>query len=115
MKKKDLIYPILLGIILVGSLAGAIWSGAGLAIGEGFQGLLSGDVLGVHLKQRQIANLTAFIIMPFMIGGLLLTFFEMAADVAMHVFNYSALLVGLLGGILNTFFILILTISLILM
>ena len=116
MKQKPLILWILLGIIVGVASVSAFVGGAEYYFQEGIKGILSSEVAGVRLTQKHVANIATFLFMPFMFGGILLAIYEFSIDFALKLLESAVIIVGVIGGALNYFFVLTLvTISLFLL
>ncbi|HBQ21707.1 MAG: hypothetical protein A2Z91_03035 [Deltaproteobacteria bacterium GWA2_38_16] len=109
MAKKRLITLISLGIIVIGSLLVFAICGYHLWLQEGIQGLASQEVLGVKLNQKNLANLSVFILMPFGFSGMLMAVYHYSVETAIKILDSSALLISAVGGALNYFFMLIIS------
>lgn len=62
--------------------------------------LYSSEVLGVTLNQKNIANLSVFILIPFMFSGMLMAVYHFSVDLAMKILSRSSLLVTAIGSVL---------------
>ncbi len=96
MNKNKLISLISLGFILIGALFMVGWGGYHLW--RDF--LYSSEVLGVTLNQKNIANLSVFILIPFMFSGMLMAVYHFSVDLAMKILSRSSLLVTAIGSVL---------------
>ena len=96
MNRKKLIILISLGFILVGAFFMVAWGG--YQMWRDF--LYSSEVLGVTLNQKNIANLSVFVLIPFIFSGMLMAVYHFSVDLAMRILNRSSLLITVIGSVL---------------
>lgn len=104
MNRNKLITLISLGFILSVAIIMVAWGGYHLW--RDF--LYSSEVLGVTLNQKNMANLSVFVLMPFAFGGMLMAVYHFSVDLAMRILSRSGLLVTLIGSFL--YYLVVLTI-----
>lgn len=105
MVKTRVISISLILFIVISSFSLASYLGIGLWIEEGgLRGVLSSDVLGVPLTQRTLANVSVFLLLPLLFGGMLMALYRCSVDFAMKVFNAAGVIVSFMGGAINYFF-----------
>lgn len=105
MIKTRVISITLILFILISTFSLASLLGIGLWREEGgLSGLFSSDVLGVPLTQRTLANVSVFLILPFLFGGMLMALYQWSIDFAMKAFNAAGVIVSFIGGVINYFF-----------
>ncbi len=74
--------------------------------------LSSSEVLGVTLNQKTLANLSVFILIPFVFSGMLMAVYRFSVDLAMKILGQASLLVTLIGSILYYLFVLTMMVTL---
>ncbi len=89
-----------------------IYCGFTLWLKEGWGFIASQEILGVELTEKNLANLSVFIILPFGFGGMLLAVYHFSVDLALRILNYAAALVSIVGTVLNYLFTLLISIHL---
>ncbi|MBI3019213.1 MAG: hypothetical protein HYY61_04910 [Deltaproteobacteria bacterium] len=108
MRQSKLIILISLGFILSVAIFMVAWGSCHVW----WDFLHSSEVLGVTLNQKNMANLSVFILMPFAFGGMLMAVYHFSVDLAMKILSRSGLLVALIGNFLYYLFVLTIVIYL---
>ena len=100
MVKNKLITLISLGFILSVAVIMVAWGGYHLWRDFLYPSEVLAEVLGVTLNQKNMANLSVFILMPFAFGGMLMAVYHFSVDLAMRILSRSSLLVTVIGSVL---------------
>src|SRR3989338_8090295 len=100
MVKNKLITLISLGFILSIAVIMVAWGGYHLWRDFLYPSEVLAEVLGVTLNQKNMANLSVFVLMPFAFGGILMAVYHFSVELAMKILSRSSLLVSLIGSFL---------------